>query len=63
LALDLHRGILPAAKIDAATALLLSQLGLDLAEAERLAHEPIAFPQPPAMPMRWLALPGMGDRP
>ncbi len=59
IALDLHRSILPHAKIDAATALLLTHLGLEPAEAERLAHEPIEFPPLPEMPMRWLALPAV----
>jgi AcrR family transcriptional regulator len=56
-ALDLHRGALPAARIDAATALLLGHLGLDAAAAQALGHEAIDFPPPPALPMRWLALP------
>lgn len=56
LALDLHRGALAAAKIDAATAQLLVNLGLETAEAERLAHAQIHFPPPPELPMRWLAL-------
>lgn len=57
LALDLHRGTLGFARIDPATALLLTHLGLDQAEAERLAHAAIDFPPPPELPMRWLALP------
>lgn len=57
LALDLHRGALGFAKIDPATAQLLTFLGLDAAEAERLAHAAFDFPPPPELPMRWLALP------
>lgn len=57
LALDLHRGLLPFSAIDAATTRLLSVLGLDANEAQRLGHEPVDFPPPPALPMRWLALP------
>jgi len=57
LALDLHRGILGFAKIDSATGRLLGHLGLEPAEAERLAFMPIDFPPPPELPMRWLALP------
>ncbi len=58
-ALDLHRGALSATAIDAATVSLLLQLGLDRQEAERLGNEPIDFPSPPAVPLRWLALPAM----
>lgn len=57
LALDLHRGVLGFEKIDPATAQLLKYLGLDAAEAERLAHAAFDFPPPPQLPMRWLALP------
>lgn len=57
LALDLHRGALGFAKIDPATAQLLTYLGLDAAEAERLTHAAFDFPPPPELPMRWLALP------
>ena len=57
LALDLHRGVLGFDKIDPATAQLLIYLGLDAAEAERLAHAAFDFPPPPQLPMRWLALP------
>lgn len=57
LALDLHRGVLGFDKIDPATAQLLTYLGLDAAEAERLAHAAFDFPPPPQLPMRWLALP------
>lgn len=57
LALDLHRGVLGFDKIDPATAQLLKYLGLDAAEAERLAHAAFDFPPPPQLPMRWLALP------
>ncbi len=56
-ALDLHRGILPMTVIDTATTKMLTQLGLHTEEAERLGNEPVNFPPPPAMPMRWLALP------
>lgn len=57
LALDLHRGALGFAKIDPATGQLLTYLGLDAAEAERLAHAAFDLPPPPELPMRWLALP------
>lgn len=57
LGLDLHRAALGFAKIDPATAQLLTYLGLDAAEAERLAHAAFDFPPPPELPMRWLALP------
>ncbi len=57
LALDLHRGSLPVAAIDAATCALLVQLGLDEHTAEQLGHAPVDFPPPPELPMRWLALP------
>lgn len=57
LALDLHRGALGFNEIDPATAQLLTYLGLDAAEAERLAHAAFDFPPPPELPMRWLALP------
>jgi hypothetical protein len=57
LALDLHRGTLTFDKIDPAIAQLLIYLGLDAAEAERLAHAAFDFPPPPQLPMRWLALP------
>ena len=57
LALDLHRGVLGFDKIDPATAQLLKYLGLDAAEAERLAHAAFDFPPSPQLPMRWLALP------
>ena len=55
--LDLHRGLLPFSAIDAATTRLLSLLGLDPSEAQRLGHEAVDFPPPPILPMRWLALP------
>ena len=57
LALDLHRGALGFNKIDTATAQLLTYLGLDPAEAERLAHAAFDFPPSLELPMRWLALP------
>jgi len=57
LALDLHRGVLPACKIEAATASLLTHLGVCPAEALALSQEMIEFPTPPNLPMRWLALP------
>lgn len=57
LALDLHRQILPAEKIDLATANLLVSLGLEPLAAEQLAFAPIDFPPPPSLPMRWLELP------
>lgn len=57
LALDLHRGALGLNKIDTATAQLLTYLGLEPAEAKRLAHAAIDGPPPLELPMRWLALP------
>jgi hypothetical protein len=57
LALDLHRGVLKASAIDAATARLLGILGLEPDAAGRLASEPVDFPPPPKIPLRWLALP------
>jgi AcrR family transcriptional regulator len=57
LALDLHRGVLKASAIDAATARLLGILGLGPDAAGRLASEPVDFPSPPKIPLRWLALP------
>lgn len=62
LALDLHRGVLCSVKIDTATAQLLKYLGLDLAEAERLAHAAFDFPPKLELPMRWLALPPVLQR-
>jgi hypothetical protein len=62
LALDLHRGVLCSAKIDSATAQLLTYLGLDGAEAERLAHAAFDFPPTLELPMRWLALPPVLQR-
>ena len=63
LALDLHRGGLPSAKIDAATAALLGHLGVDAAEAERLAHASMDVLPPLEMPMRWLSLPPVSSPP
>lgn len=57
LALDLHRGSLPFTAIEPATTRLLESLGLDPATAAALGHEVVVFPPPPALPMRWLALP------
>ena len=62
LALDLHRGVLSFANIDTATAQLLTYLGLDGAEAERLAHAAFDFPPTLEWPMRWLALPPVLQR-
>jgi AcrR family transcriptional regulator len=58
-ALDLHRGVLPVTAIEPATTRLLQGLGLDPAAAAALGHEAIEFPPPPALPMRWLALPSL----
>lgn len=55
-ALDLHRGRLPEAAIEAATESLLRQLGVDPAEAARAAHAPMLFVPPPALPLRWLEM-------
>lgn len=68
LALDLHRGALPLESIDDATERLLILLGVDGDLARRLAHEPVDFPAPRPMPMRWLDLPqrptpGLGETP
>ncbi|WP_269514102.1 TetR/AcrR family transcriptional regulator [Brevundimonas subvibrioides] len=54
---DLHRGTVPASRIDTATATLLNHLGLTAVAATALGHEAIAFPPLPDLPMRWLALP------
>lgn len=67
LALDLHRGVLPLAAIEPATAQLLEWLGLEPGAAAALGHEDIVFAPAPIMPMRWLALPPLppakpGDR-
>lgn len=59
LALDIHRGLLSPDKIDIATAQILLNLGIAPALAEVAAHEPFVFPDPPAFPMRWLALPAV----
>ena len=59
LALDLHRGGLSPAKIDAATAALLRHLGVETDEAERLAHAPMDILPPLELPMRWLSLPSV----
>ena len=63
LALDLHRGVLEASAIDDATARLLCLLGVEPDAARRLGHEPVAFPPPPALPLRWLALPMAAQAP
>ena len=57
MALDIYRGHVSGAKIDAATALLLTHLGVAPDAADRLAYEPVTFPPLPTLPMRWLALP------
>ena len=57
MALDIYRGHVSGAKIDAATALLLTHLGVAPYAADRLAYEPVTFPPLPTLPMRWLALP------
>jgi AcrR family transcriptional regulator len=59
LALDLHRGVLPFATIEPATNRLLQWLGLDPTAAAALGHEAVEFPPPPALPLRWLALPSL----
>jgi hypothetical protein len=56
-ALDIHRGSLPATKIEAITAQLLIGLGVEATEAARLAFAPISSLPPTELPMRWLALP------
>ncbi len=62
LALDLHRGHIAGDQIDAATALLMTQLGVSAEDAQRLAHERLTFPPMPSLPMRWLALPVLRPR-
>lgn len=56
-ALDIHRGVFPTAKIDAATERLLIGLGVEAAEAARLAFAPLTPLPRTELPMRWLALP------
>lgn len=51
LALDLHRHILPVERIEAATAKLLEQLGVDNKEAQQLAHYPTQFITPITLPL------------
>jgi AcrR family transcriptional regulator len=55
-ALDLYRGRLGEAAIEAATEALLRQLGVAPAEAARAAHAPVSFAPPLALPLRWLDL-------
>jgi AcrR family transcriptional regulator len=56
LALDLHRGRIAADRVAPATADLLVFLGLDRSEAERLAGEFTDIPEPPELPLRWMAI-------
>lgn len=56
-ALDLHRGAFPSAKIDSATERLLIGLGVETAAAAQLAFAPLPVLPPTELPMRWLALP------
>lgn len=56
LARDIHAGLLPETKIDAAVEQLLRSLGVPQTLAVSLANEPVNFPEAPATPLRWLAL-------
>jgi len=56
-ALDVHLGVFPSAKIDTATERLLIGLGVEAAEAARLAFAPLTSLPSTDLPMRWLALP------
>lgn len=56
-ALDVHLGVFPSAKIDTATERLLIGLGVEAAEAARLAFAPLTSLPSAELPMRWLALP------
>lgn len=56
-ALDIHRGVLPATKIEAITAQLLIGLGVEATEAAHLAFSPVTSLPRTELPMRWLALP------
>jgi AcrR family transcriptional regulator len=56
-AVDLHRGALPASAIEPVTARLLETLGLSAAEARRLAFADIPFIAPPPLPLRWQDVP------
>lgn len=58
LALDLHRGRIGASAIARAIAELLVLAGLDRREAEGLAGEPAEIPDPPDLPLRWMAIAG-----
>src|SRR5690606_27091760 len=62
-ALDLHRGVLPASAIEAATARMLVALGVAPERALALAAEPLAPPAPPALPLGWLTLPAVLQEP
>lgn len=55
-ALDVHLGVFPSAKIDTATERLLIGLGVEAAEAARLAFAPLTSLPSADLPMRWLAL-------
>jgi len=56
-AVDLHRGALPASAIEPVTARLLETLGLPAAEARRLAFADITFIAPSPLPLRWQDVP------
>lgn len=56
LALDLHRGRIGGDAIAPATAELLVLAGIDRIEAHDLAGEPADFPDPPELPLRWMAI-------
>ena len=55
--LDLHRGALPVAAIEAVTARLLESLGIDPDRAAALVAEPLAEVPPPRPPLRWTDIP------
>jgi AcrR family transcriptional regulator len=55
-ALDLHRGRLGKASIDAATCEMLMLLGVRSSTAERVAHAAASFSPSPSFPLTWLSL-------
>ncbi|MFV8753155.1 TetR/AcrR family transcriptional regulator [Nannocystaceae bacterium ST9] len=56
-ALDIHRGVLPAAAIEQATARLLRTLGVPNDRARSIAERAHEFAEPPALPLRGLVSP------
>lgn len=59
LALDLHRGRLARGAIAPAIEKLLVLLGLTPDGAYELAGRPAEFPDPPELPLRWMAIAGL----